>query len=99
MFRERIFSVFQDYVFARKVMFKIPKGYDIVAKTIRLPEPLADQLYELAAKNNISFNLLINECINFSLNEMGSHGEKNSFDSFMKLKMHSFCTRNLNLYF
>lgn len=75
--------MFQDCVFARKVMFKIPKGYDSVAKTIRLPEPLADQLYQLAAKNNISFNLLINECINFALNEMGSHDENQTEKEFV----------------
>lgn len=75
--------MFQDYVFARKVLFKIPKGYGSVAKTIRLPEPLADQLYELAAKTNISFNLLINECITFALNEMGSHDEKQAEKEFV----------------
>lgn len=48
-------------------MFRIAKGYDHVTKTIRIPEPLAQELETLAAKNNISLNQLINQCIQFAL--------------------------------
>ncbi|MDE6087673.1 MAG: type II toxin-antitoxin system HicB family antitoxin [Oscillospiraceae bacterium] len=48
-------------------MFKIAKGYDHVSKTIRIPEPLAKELETLAAKNDISLNRLINQCIQFAL--------------------------------
>lgn len=48
-------------------MFKISKGYDHVTKTIRIPEPTAEKLEQLAAENNISLNRLINQCIVFAL--------------------------------
>ncbi len=51
-------------------MFIIAKGYEHVTKTIRIPEPVAQQLDKLAAENNISFNQLVNQCIQFAL---GSH--------------------------
>ncbi len=49
-------------------MFRIAKGYEQVTKTIRIPEPVAEQLDRLAAENNISFNQLVNQCIQFALN-------------------------------
>ncbi len=48
-------------------MFKIAKGYDHVTKTIRIPEPLADRLEQLAAENCISLNQLVNQCISYAL--------------------------------
>ena len=48
-------------------MFKIAKGYDHVTKTIRIPAPLAEELETLAARNNISLNQLINQCIQFAM--------------------------------
>ena len=48
-------------------MFRIAKGYDHVTKTIRIPTPLAEELEILAAKNDISLNQLINQCIRFAL--------------------------------
>lgn len=48
-------------------MFKIPKGYENVTKTIRIPEPIAQKLEMLAAKNSISFNQLVISCIEFAL--------------------------------
>ncbi|MDE6004381.1 MAG: ribbon-helix-helix domain-containing protein [Oscillospiraceae bacterium] len=53
-------------------MFKIAKGYDSVTKTIRIPEPLAQELETLATQNNISLNQLINQCVVFAL----EHQEK-----------------------
>lgn len=54
-------------MYQAKIMFRIAKGYDQVTKTIRLPEPVADELDKLAAENNISFNQLVNQCIHFAL--------------------------------
>lgn len=58
-----ILAVYQAYR-----MFRIAKGYEQVTKTIRIPEPVAEQLDRLAAENNISFNQLVNQCIQFALN-------------------------------
>ena len=48
-------------------MFKISKGYSTVSKTIRLTEDKAEMLENLAADYDISFNKLINQCIDFAL--------------------------------
>ena len=48
-------------------MFIIAKGYNQITKTIRIPEPMAEQLDKLAVDNNISFNQLVNQCIQFAL--------------------------------
>ena len=39
----------------------------IVVILIRIPEPIAEKLEQLAADNNISFNQLVNQCIIFAL--------------------------------
>ncbi len=59
-------------LYMHKTMFKIAKGYDSVTKTIRIPEPLAEELATLATQNNISLNQLINQCVVFAL----EHREK-----------------------
>lgn len=56
-------------------MFKIVKGYDSVSKTIRIPEPTAQKLEQLAGANNISFNQLVNQCIEFALSHMYPEAE------------------------
>ncbi|MBD5142340.1 MAG: hypothetical protein K2K06_00865 [Oscillospiraceae bacterium] len=56
-------------------MFKIAKGYRSVSKTIRIPEKTAELLERLATKNYLSFNQLINQCIQFALSHMN---EENS---------------------
>ena len=61
-----------DMLCIHKTMFKIAKGYDSVTKTIRIPEPLAEELATLATQNNISLNQLINQCVVFAL----EHREK-----------------------
>lgn len=48
-------------------MFKIPKGYESVTKTIRIPLPMASELEKLAVKNSISLNQLVISCIEFAL--------------------------------
>ena len=65
---ERIRSpVFSDHPLSAENMFKISKGYDHVTKTIRIPEPMAEKLEQLAAENRISLNRLVNQCILFAL--------------------------------
>ena len=48
-------------------MFRIAKGYDHVTKTIRIPEPLARELEQLAADNSLSLNQLVIQCIQYAL--------------------------------
>ncbi len=50
--------------------FQIEKGYDNVTKTFRIPIPMAERLEKLAAENNISFNALVIQCIQFSLDNL-----------------------------
>ena len=51
-------------------MFRIAKGYSSVSKTIRLSEEKAEYLEKLAAENMISFNKLVNQCIEFALKNL-----------------------------
>lgn len=67
-----IFVDIGNMLYRNKTMFKIAKGYDSVTKTIRIPEPLAQELETLATQNNISLNQLINQCVVFAL----EHQEK-----------------------
>jgi predicted HicB family RNase H-like nuclease len=48
-------------------MLKIPKGYDTTTKTFRLPIELVDKMDELAAKNKISLNKLVTECLIYAM--------------------------------
>ena len=48
-------------------MFKIEKGYDAVTKTFRLPADLVDQLEKLANDNKISLNKLVNQCLQYAI--------------------------------
>lgn len=59
-------------------MFKISKGYDHITKTIRIPEPMAFSLEQLASKNRISLNQLVIQCIQFSLDHIAEdNAERN----------------------
>lgn len=53
-------------------MFRIAKGYDHVTKTIRIPEPIAHELEQLAAENSLSLNQLVIQCIQFALDHTAS---------------------------
>lgn len=57
-------------------MFKIPKGYNTVSKTFRLPEKLIEEMETLAQKNNISLNRLVKECIVYAMENMEKDVEK-----------------------
>ncbi len=52
--------------------FKIPNMDEekSVLKTIRLKLTILKKVEDLAAKNNLSVNRLINECIEFAINNM-----------------------------
>lgn len=56
-------------------MFRISKGYDYVTKTIRLPEPIVEQLEKLAVEYNISLNQLVNQCVKFALENREKENE------------------------
>ena len=49
------------------IMFKIPKGYNTVSKTFRLPEKLVEEMEKYAQNNNISLNRLVKECLIYAM--------------------------------
>lgn len=51
------------------MMFKINKEFKSanISRTIRFTEPLFERLNQTAAKNNISFNLLVLQCCKYAL--------------------------------
>ena len=50
--------------------FIVPKPQKDVTKTIRINEDLANQVQELADKQNVSFNKVVNEMIKFALENL-----------------------------
>ncbi len=52
--------------------FVIPsiEGDNTITKTVRIKRNTAEKLEELAFKNNITFNRLVNECIDYALQNM-----------------------------
>ena len=52
-------------------MFKIQKDYsDYEYKSLRLPDELINQVQRLADANNLSFNKVVIQCIEYALNNM-----------------------------
>jgi len=53
-------------------MFKIDNELKSanVPRTVRFTEPLFEKLNETAAKNNISFNLLVLQCCKYAIENM-----------------------------
>lgn len=51
-------------------MWKIPKGYNTVNKSFRLPDKMVENLDQLAFKNNISLNQLVIQCLKFALDNL-----------------------------
>lgn len=49
---------------------KEQKGNDTVTRTIRISGTTFDKISELAEKNNISFNSVINQIIEYGLNNL-----------------------------
>ena len=46
------------------------KGNDTITRTIRLSGTTFDKINELAEKNNISFNSVVNQIIEYGLNNL-----------------------------
>ena len=53
-----------------QMMFRIQKGYDTESKTFRLPVDMVKELEEIAAKNKISLNQLVIQCLNYALENL-----------------------------
>ena len=54
-------------------MFELKKDYsDYEYKSVRLPKELIEKVQELANKNNLSFNKVVIQCIEYSLDNMKS---------------------------
>lgn len=52
-------------------MFEIKKETtEYENKTIRLPRELIDKIYKLSKKNNLSFNKIVLQCIEYALSNM-----------------------------
>lgn len=51
-------------------MFKIQKGYDSESKTFRLPVEMIRRLDALAAKNKLSLNQLVIQCLQYALDHV-----------------------------
>ena len=58
--------------------FVIPsiEGENTITKTIRIKRNTAEKLDKLAYKNNITFNRLVNECIDYALQNMDEDTSK-----------------------
>ena len=56
-------------------MLKIPKGYDTVSKTFRLPVDLVEDMENLAAKNKISLNKLVTQCLQYAMENIDTSEE------------------------
>ena len=52
-------------------MFKLKKeATEYENKSLRLPKDLIDEVQELANKNNLSFNKVVIQCIEYALDNM-----------------------------
>ena len=53
-------------------MFEIEKGFynANIPRTIRFTEDLFEELNQISADNNISFNLLVLQCCKYALNHI-----------------------------
>jgi len=49
------------------IMFKVPRGYNTVSKTFRLPEELMEEMEKLAQNNKISLNKLVVQCLLYAM--------------------------------
>ncbi len=52
-------------------MFELKKDFsEYENKSLRLPKELIDKVQDLANKNNMSFNKVVIQCIEYDLNNM-----------------------------
>lgn len=52
------------------IKFNVRKKEESFNKTIRLPESIINKLEKISSKNNVSFNRLVLDMINFALDNM-----------------------------
>jgi len=57
-------------------MLKIPKGYDTVSKTFRLPIELVEEMEKLAHNNKISLNKLVIQCLIYAMDNIEKPKDK-----------------------
>ncbi len=59
-------------------MFRLKKEYvEYENKSLRLPKDLIVQVQQLANENNMSFNKVIIQCIEYALENIDTNFEKN----------------------
>ena len=51
-------------------MLKIPKGYDSISKTFRLPVDLVQKMEQIASTNKISLNKLVTQCLIYAMDNV-----------------------------
>ena len=56
-------------------MLKIPKGYDTVSKTFRLPVDLVEKTENIASENKISLNKLVVQCLLYAVDNIEKTNE------------------------
>ena len=58
-------------------MFKLKKeATEYENKSLRLPKPLIDEVQNLANQNNLSFNKVVIQCIEYALDNMEPDANK-----------------------
>ncbi len=63
-------------------MFKINKDFRSanVSRTVRFPEQMFEELNTTAAKNDISFNLLVLQCCRYALDNLDTKEDGDAAD-------------------
>ena len=59
-------------------IFKASKNTDTITRTIRISGDTFDKIMELADSNNISFNNVVNQIIEYGLDNLEDEGKKNN---------------------
>ena len=53
------------------IKFNVRRKEESFNKTIRLPESIINKLEDISVKNDVSFNKIVLDMINFALDNMG----------------------------
>lgn len=68
-----VFMYLKDIIRGGVHMFKLKADYtEYENKSLRLPKDLIDQVQNLANENNMSFNKVVIQCIEYALGDMES---------------------------
>ena len=58
-------------------MFKVKKEYvEYENKSLRLPKALIDSVQQIATDNNLSFNKVVIQCIEYALDNVEEHANQ-----------------------